>query len=1538
MIDWNAARGWTQRHRVRTWLYVLLPLLVLATVLATFVAGSGGRGLLFQVADSAAGHHLAEDLGAAYRIDSIRICWRPHLGVQVSGITFHLLHEPVTGHIDGASLFLNGGSSVEGVRLGTDAAHDAIRLARLDGDLVHLRVAFAGIAVPLSEAADSYFSTQNVVVDGLALHRAPPSIAVSRLAVDGTEVLVQRDAAGTLDLTALPTLQALGASLGRAQEATVGNLNHVVRRLRRWLAVTLAGALLFFVFLKFCAERAAQATRGWTVVAVAVVLVPLACYGLLLARVSLRTFVSLALLLSILVAVAMWLRLYRMASEWHQRWEPFGVDIVSAALVIPLLSAYGMLGVRLVPPKSLGIGHTEIRNSHVAVRDSGTGTNLGDLSISHFLDEGFALNLAPLRPTINFGRASLNGMITAGLPELQKLEWLPAAWSRPTTVEFCGAVRDRATRAGPSQPDRCPANSSNHPTVTTDVAAGILLAPLELSYSGKTQAQVDSTLLTFDAEGDQNSILVRNIASIGNPQLQFGAASANLNFRPRLSGALSLEELHARAGAVRLSAPFVDADFSTSGVSSSANLQGHISVRGMSVQRNGYDAAVDRANFQLKKSAIGGNITALADLHQVILNGHHPSEAYPWLHAEFPYVALETKGTLADAVIPRSFNGATSLTVARSAHPSHGYQDTAFWTDAPLHFGVDVWKGLLQVTNQMVTFHQSTVPQAPGSMTANIGGTGQLVALESPISGWAEAQMLIPHLSSDLPSGRLELNGLNVSLRMSEKSGVSSISSQYASDWSTVAIKGMTGRLPGLKEVTEFTLESHGFLPQLPNSKQARHPLEQPGPGVASLPKQITFRLQGRWPASRGAPLVEILSSAGIGVRVADIKSLITKLDVPDSRLETLKTQLHAFGIQTADGKGNLTLSSQTEISRRGTMALISTPLTRGGQLALRIENTPQTLGIELADLLPVGHLISELEPFIQQAGFRLAGFTSDAEIKTFTAIAKFSDEREVTGLDAELEIPPSMLASLDLPKLLPGRPLPFEKIDVLLPYDPAGRIRLTVHPSVDRDHERNLTDVAVGLDHLVFVGVDSAARKYQAEVSLSTKATLWIGDKNNSAANPVWEKVIASGSALSGHAGNALRFFGSEFDSQPEISNVTWTLELGNRTGNPVLSVAPDKLSLDLSGAVKDIDWQRGNEKNRSELHSSFEVATDFRMHNGELVADGYAPLQIGLSLKDQPPRTVSLRLPFLAILADRLHRADRTSGWLWDPGYYDSFWKKYQPSRANLGPISIIDTPDLVLSSLSIQQLRIPSEPLRMAVGQSESLQLDMPVTSQVLFGSSQGRVQADVRWPTAPSSGPANAAILDTRVTIDFSKVQAGAIRRAVADGGLPLVEDEIDGNVDFRTADFALSAAALRRLASGVVRQEDLEHLSAIAKFSSARSDHSGKARVQAIAEVQVKDLNSILSAITRDLKVHFPPRSMTYDSMSLNFETSNGMVRTHPSLFELSGIEFYSTRQVELGGNIRLNAGRGETVSLESLLNLGKTFISTEVTDGARNAR
>jgi len=1535
MIDMSAVRGWISGHPIRCLLYAVLLASILAiAAIPAVVCADNGLALWF--VNLPVLHHLGEDLGVSYDIHSARIWCRGDRVAELTGIDLKLNSEPVATHVDFVELFRDGGVSVDGIRLGTFTTRDAITIDRVRTDLSLRKTETTGIRVLLDEpSAGSSLATQSILVDGVALVPRSQSVTVDLLAVNGVDVLVSRQANGNLNLARLPALRELSVNLSRQLTGILSKLNHKFTQFRTLLVWVLAGVALFLALLKVVVTRSPRWPRS--AITALTVFVSFGCYALLFGRVSVTEFLVLSILVSILLAAVLWRTTYRLAAEWHSRWEPCALDVLSPIALCPLLVVFGTVPASLSPVFNLSIARTNVRSVRVVLHDQAGGSNLASLSMQ-VESAGFALKLGPAgRASVNLGLTSFSGSMLADLSSpLRKLEWFPAAWSTLRPLTFCGTVRDRAISGLPFQPADCIAEGSSLPQFEINALANVIPSPLEVNYSANAQARFEPIRLAFDAVGNGAAIRITNLQSLDKSVLQIGGGSAEVNFAPGISASLSLDSLGVRSRDARINARSLDAHLAAPSLSDPVGLQAALTLQGSKVQTSEQTMTIGSADVEYAqvKGRVDRSVSVLAGLRSFVLTSRHSGEPGPWLNAELPAVALQARGRMSLEPIPRDFKGDVALKLARSDDPKVDYQNTAMWTDKPLRFAIDVWKGALDVPQQSVTVHQSIVSQAPQSASMSLGVQAQLFSLATPLHARADTHLHVSQLAPDLPPARLELNDLDVLAGVVLEGKATSLNAQYSSGWSVAALKDMSMTRPGLREIPAFSLETHGSLPRLPANilSAAANESTRLSSVISNFPKQVVFKLNGKWPASTEFPLLQVLTRSGTGIRVSDVTTRVTRLELPASRLEAFGTLTEISGIQTADGKGNLSLRSEILLDKESLSSSIMIPFTNNrGFLSLNLRRTPETFHLALADRLPMGPFLSSLEPFLSQAGLSLEGVTSEAEIKTFGVAGRF-DRNELTALDGELEIPPGLLAAVDFSKSSrQGSALPFRRIEIWLPSEPVvqGGLRLRISPAADATASNRSTDIAVAIDRLSFLGISPEAEAYRADLALKSRANVVLPSDSPTSSNSLSVKLSVAASDFRSQAARAVQTFGDSGTIPGQSPrDITWQLEMQNPSAQPFLSIEPDKASLALRARVEQIGWRGSDHAGLSEVSSSIDVATDFRLHRGDLVADGYVPIKLKLSLAGQPSKEIAIDVPFLAILAERLRTAD-TSDWLWDTKYYDSFWSDYQPSHANQGSISIIDTKQLGFGPLSIQQLRIPSRPLRLAIGHKDSFQLDAPAAFQVLFGQGQGRVQADIRWPSDPASpGARPSAILDSRGAFNFSHLQLGAIGYAVEDGQLPLIEDEIDGQVSFGTDAYPVNSAVLNGMAAGLAPPGDLGRLNAKMRFRSDRTDSPVSGAVQFVTIVKLKNLNDILKQITRDLELRVPPRSLTYKSLSLNFETAKGQVATQPSLLELRGVTFYSIQPLKIGGGIRVHlGGKGETLSIQSLASFAGGLIS-----------
>src|SRR2546425_1178146 len=370
-----------QQHKVRLVIYLLSAATILAAVGAIFRLCRRGSSLVAWLADRPALHRLSEQVGVQYSIRSLDICcpskgcfW----GASAAGVDLRFTQQPIRVRLDHLQVSPIKGISLQGVAIGTTATPDLITVdhVRTNLQVAELRQMHVLLGV---NSSDSYLRVEKVTAAGLTLSRDPSqTLTFRQVALDGAKAVLHRGSDDAWHFERARSLGGLLQSLASRPVLSLDALYRAAARLRRLLAWVLAGLATLLIGLKLLLTRGLHLKWPWMPITALAVILPLLCYGVLFWRTSLLGFVLLSSLASLAAAAGLERARYRRASEWHQRWEPLALDVISPIVLLPLLVVRGVLPRQAMLLPSIHVAEAIVRNTSATLRERRIGE--GDLA------------------------------------------------------------------------------------------------------------------------------------------------------------------------------------------------------------------------------------------------------------------------------------------------------------------------------------------------------------------------------------------------------------------------------------------------------------------------------------------------------------------------------------------------------------------------------------------------------------------------------------------------------------------------------------------------------------------------------------------------------------------------------------------------------------------------------------------------------------------------------------------------------------------------------------------------------------------------------------------------------------------------------------------------------------------------------------------------------------------------------------------------------------------------------------------------------
>jgi hypothetical protein len=350
-----------------------------------------------------------------------------------------------------------------------------------------------------------------------------------------------------------------------------------------------------------------------------------------------------------------------------------------------------------------------------------------------------------------------------------------------------------------------------------------------------------------------------------------------------------------------------------------------------------------------------------------------------------------------------------------------------------------------------------------------------------------------------------------------------------------------------------------------------------------------------------------------------------------------------------------------------------------------------------------------------------------------------------------------------------------------------------------------------------------------------------------DSPTSPLFTQLADAATGLSNHIQKATQVFGAEDASAYPFR---WDIDITG--GSPAVLLTQDRIAINAKTMLHRIDVGQQTVDGTVDLHAGA------RLVEGHLLLDLNAPADIGaLGRRWQLNTPVSLSL--------RRDLLPGTAGELFDSAFYSRLGDAAQSG----------------------------AEPIRLAVGYGEALQVHAALQEPFTSGTVGGTAQAAIRWQNG-------AASVDSFGAFTFRGLEAGAI--AFPDAYL---EDRLDGEVRFSTNGFVADRLLLPQLLADASRVSQLDHVDFSAQVRSAADGPHLPGILQTATGIALKPANQFVQLLTSDLNFNFPPRALQYSQMALDFRVLQGQIQTEPVLLTLSGVQVFGVAGLTLDSRVRL---------------------------------
>ena len=363
---------------------------------------------------------------------------------------------------------------------------------------------------------------------------------------------------------------------------------------------------------------------------------------------------------------------------------------------------------------------------------------------------------------------------------------------------------------------------------------------------------------------------------------------------------------------------------------------------------------------------------------------------------------------------------------------------------------------------------------------------------------------------------------------------------------------------------------------------------------------------------------------------------------------------------------------------------------------------------------------------------------------------------------------------------------------------------------------------------------------------------------------------------------------------------------------GSPVLRIGSDDLSVRISVDAPQVLWQTTGTDDLTAA-GSLGLMFDATLEDSRIVLDSLVSADATLSLPGGNVSKIRTSLPFQALLAKNLGQPETRPDQLWDDGYYARFWQQHRSKHENASFIRPIDTAEMDFGGVTVRQLLFPIEPLRVAIGYGDSLQIHAPFSARALFGDIDGVLQSRIGW----SRGAATA---DTSFRLNFRNVQTGALSLSLSGPPVSVLEDQLDGNVAVKTDGLRIDSRIIGDALAGRIDPSTLETLGLSVAVKRSPTAVLPFGSMQATVDTRIDAINNVLDRVLRNVKLEVPPRALVYRDLDFKLEVDHGRVQNEQGVMRLGGLQLFSSDLSEVTGEVRLHLGRdGERIKLQDLI-------------------
>ena len=581
------------------------------------------------------------------------------------------------------------------------------------------------------------------------------------------------------------------------------------------------------------------------------------------------------------------------------------------------------------------------------------------------------------------------------------------------------------------------------------------------------------------------------------------------------------------------------------------------------------------------------------------------------VEADFPVLETTVAGRTTPEVIPRNFMGTVAFR-ASGGNPI----DQLFGMDRPLSVNVDLWKGLIDIPEQKLTFRESIVSEALEEISVQFGLSGQVSSISPQVRAALETTVGLSGFEGMLGQTSVALNDARMTGRADWNERGASAKVSYGTGWTSVELPpGPTALC--LDEISTIDIAAGGSVTRIHETGSETGvetgserdsvlagATRAPSTclSLPSVPGEIRLRLSGAYPPGRQEYAVQLEGESGNGIRIKDVGNAIQNLRISNGRLTDIRTNVSVAGIQNLQGLGefdvraNILRTGSTFEVKSSFLASDGTPL-----LEAALVRTPARITLDGAQHVSADRILAQLRPYLPNLNLDLGGIEPQGRFARLDVEANF-EAGELLDAAAVVELAGGVIAKVDAPDL---------QMNISTPLSSPGPVlRLNVGRQLGSNRTRSivfLADVSgAGVTAVTDRGV---AFDVDAKVHVGARGSLFLSGEPS--VSPVLNKVADVSAGLTRYASRLADIFGVGGSPQ-QINNIQWNLNLTQTSpALPLIRFAPDALGVNVSAASFDAAWDRPDGRERSKIAGSVALDSTISLNGNQVLLEALSPVE---------------------------------------------------------------------------------------------------------------------------------------------------------------------------------------------------------------------------------------------------------------------------------------------------------------------------------------